>query len=180
MNYRYFRIPVIIIGTYVLSVVVDSFWNTSHLVASSNRIKYEEQLRIPTFKPVPEEAHVSSAFGMRVHPIIKKWRMHTGIDFPVPIGTPVRAAASGVVTKIVDHAGISSYGKHLIVAHDPIHSTMYAHLSKILVEPGQSVQQGETIALSGNTGLSTSPHLHFEIFKEGKRVDPEAYLMVND
>ncbi|MEZ4776515.1 MAG: M23 family metallopeptidase [Bacteroidia bacterium] len=176
MKNRYFRILVIIIGTYVLRVVVDSYWNTSNLVASSHQGKYEDQMRLPTLKPVAIEAPVSSAFGMRIHPIIKKWRMHTGVDFPVPVGTPVRAAGSGIVTKTVDRTGLSSYGKHLIISHDQVHSTMYAHLSKVLVEPGQSVQQGETIALSGNTGLSTSPHLHFEIFKNGKRVDPESYL----
>ncbi|MEZ4827902.1 MAG: M23 family metallopeptidase [Bacteroidia bacterium] len=179
MKNRYFRILVIITGTYVLSVAVDSCWNHSQLVASSHQDEYEEQLRIPTFRPVPSDAHISSTFGMRVHPIIKKWRMHTGVDFSVPTGTPVKAAGSGIVTKVVDQAGISSYGKYIMIAHDQVFTSMYAHLSKVMVEPGQTVSQGETIALSGNTGLSTSPHLHFEIFKNGKRIDPEAYLEID-
>ena len=102
--------------------------------------------------------------------------MHWGIDFPIPTGTPVRASAGGVVEKIVWGARQSSYGKHVRIGHDEVYSTLYAHLSRIMVEEGQYVEKGDTIGLSGNTGISTNPHLHFEVFKDGKRVNPIKFL----
>ncbi|HIE53973.1 MAG TPA: M23 family metallopeptidase [Chromatiaceae bacterium] len=116
----------------------------------------------------PLRGRLTSLFGPRVHPIFGTPDFHTGIDFAVPEGTPVHAAAG-----TVSFAGERGYG--LLVEHRGF-STYYAHLSRILVEAGQFVEQGQVIALSGNTGLSTGPHLHFEIRRSGKPVDPLPWL----
>jgi len=130
---------------------------------------------IPNLMPVPEHAGVSSNFGMRIHPIYKKKRMHWGIDFPVASGTPVRAAGKGIVQKVISEGKESSYGKHIQIGHDHIYSSLYAHLSNVFVTEGQMIEKGDTIGLSGNTGITTGPHLHFEVFKNGIHVNPLAF-----
>lgn len=176
MKYRYFRILVIIIGTYCISMITDSLWDTSHAQASPSNQMLWDEIRIPDYLPAPEGSRISSGFGMRRHPIFKNWRMHTGIDFPLSAGTPVKAAAGGMVVKVVERSGLSGYGKHVVIAHDQVYQSLYAHLSQVLVQEGQLITKGEVIAKSGNTGLSTSPHLHFEILKNGKRTDPREFL----
>ena len=103
-----------------------------------------------------------------------RWgRWHKGIDWACPTGTAVKASSSGTVVQ----AGWSSgYGYCITLSHPDGKKTRYAHLKKILVSNGQSVKQGEKIALSGNTGRSTGPHLHFEIIVNGSQVDPFKYL----
>lgn len=110
---------------------------------------------------------VSSNFGSR-------WgRQHQGVDFSSPVGTPVMASRSGKVT----YAGwMSGYGYCVLIRHEDGYQTRYAHLNSIHVSVGQSVSQGDKIALSGNTGRSTGPHLHFEIIKNGAAVNPMNYL----
>lgn len=109
----------------------------------------------------------SSPFGSR-------WgRMHKGIDWSCPIGTAIRASCSG---RVVSAGWVNGYGNCITLSHSDGKQTRYAHLSKILVSGGQSVQQGEKIALSGNTGNSTGPHLHFEILVNGTQVNPMKYL----
>ena len=148
----------------------------SGLNSGGGRNATQPVLRVPDLKPVPSNTRVSSYFGLRLHPVFKMKRMHWGIDFPIPTGTPVRASAAGVIEKIVWGAKQSSYGKHIRIGHDEVYSTLYAHLSKISVNEGQYVEKGDTIGLSGNTGISTNPHLHFEVFKDGKRVNPIKFL----
>ncbi|MGN0342358.1 MAG: peptidoglycan DD-metalloendopeptidase family protein [Roseburia sp.] len=110
---------------------------------------------------------ISSTFGER-------WgRMHEGVDFACPEGTPVMAALGGTVTYV---GWINGYGNCVMIRHDDGTSTRYAHNSELLVEEGQTVVQGEIISLSGNTGNSTGPHLHFEILVDGEPVDPLEYL----
>ena len=130
------------------------------------------QSRVPTYRPVAEGYPVSSPFGIRLHPIFKRYRMHRGIDFPSPKGTPVRAAADGTVQWSTSNTRESTYGRYILLCHDDQYSSLYAHLSKVWVQPGQEVLKGDTIGLSGNTGLSQGPHLHFEIFHYDKRIDP--------
>lgn len=127
----------------------------------------------PSIKPV-KNARLTSSFGMRMHPISKIKRLHRGIDFAAPMGTPVVATADGKVEKTVIKT--EGYGKHLVIKHDSIYSTLYAQLSKILVQEGQSVQKGDTIGLVGSSGASTAPHLHYEVIKQGTHVDPEHYF----
>jgi murein DD-endopeptidase MepM/ murein hydrolase activator NlpD len=121
----------------------------------------------------PLRGQLTSRFGMRTHPIYHITKMHTGIDLSAPSGTPIRASAGGEVV----YAGWwGGYGNVVIIDHGGGISTLYAHCSAIYVRKGQSVSQGEVIAAVGSTGLSTGPHLHFEVRKNGKPVDPLGYL----
>lgn len=142
-------------------------------------IPEEPVINIPDMLPVPSHIPVSSYFGMRVHPVYKKKRMHLGIDFPLKIGTPVRATADGVVEKVIYDGKESTYGKHIQIGHDHIYSSLYAHLSNVHVTEGQMIVKGDTIGLSGNTGITTGPHLHVEIFKNGVHVNPLAFWKKN-
>jgi len=105
----------------------------------------------------------------RWHPVLKTARPHFGTDFGCPVGTPVRAVSDGVVTAAGSHGG---HGNYVELKHDGPYTTSYSHLSRILVKRGQRVQQGDTIAHSGNTGLSTGPHLHYQFMKNGSFVNP--------
>lgn len=117
----------------------------------------------------PVSAPLSSRFGLRPDPLGAGVRCHAGIDFAVPTGTPIAAAADGVVAL----AGVlGGYGRAVLVNHGNGVSTLYAHLSAPLVSPGQRVTRGQQIALSGNTGRSTGPHLHFEVRINGEPIDP--------
>jgi murein DD-endopeptidase MepM/ murein hydrolase activator NlpD len=116
-----------------------------------------------------EFSRVSSGFSMRFHPILQKWRAHLGTDFAAPTGTPARTVGDGVV----EFAGAQNgYGNVVFIRHRNGHETVYAHLSKISVQRGQSVSQGQTIGLVGATGWATGPHLHFEFRVNGAHQDP--------
>lgn len=124
-------------------------------------------------KPVPDNIPTTSPFGYRIHPILKVRRLHSGIDYGANIGTPVIASKDGCIT----FSGfMGGYGKTIEITHDSQYSTLYAHNSKLLAQVGKCVKQGDTVALSGNTGLSTAPHVHFEIKKNGMPVDPNLLL----
>ena len=115
---------------------------------------------------------ISSPYGWRIHPITKRLSFHTGIDIAAPEGTPVFAAESGIVT----FAGKKSGYGLLIIIKSGKYQTLYGHLSRICVYNGQFVKKGQLIGRVGNTGLSTGPHLHFEVRVEGKHTNPVAYL----
>ncbi len=119
-------------------------------------------------------APVTSLFGMRFHPILHILRLHAGIDFGAAVGSPVRAAADG---KVEIAGPVSGFGNHVRIQHAGF-ETSYSHLSEIpaSIKPGAEVKQGDIIALSGNTGLSTGPHLHFEFYASGVAVDPLPHL----
>ena len=111
--------------------------------------------------PVAGEAFNSSGFGWRLHPILGSWLMHAGRDFAAPEGTPVVAALSG---QVLSSGLAGGYGVAIELEHaDPLRRTLYGHLSEIYVRSGQRVRQGEVIGRVGSTGLSTGPHLHFEL-----------------
>ena len=120
------------------------------------------------------ESRVTSEFGKRIDPITGKRKAHTGIDMVVPTGTPVRAALGGTVT--VSKYNVGGYGYYVMIDHGNGLATLYGHCSKLLTRAGQTVQAGDIIALSGNTGRSTGPHLHFEVRVNGERTNPRAYL----
>ena len=116
-----------------------------------------------------EFSRVSSGFSMRFHPILQKWRAHLGTDFAASTGTPARTVGDGVV----EFAGAQNgYGNVIFVKHRNNTETVYAHLSKIMVQRGQNVAQGQTIGLVGSTGWATGPHLHFEVRVNGVQHDP--------
>ncbi|MEN9203773.1 MAG: peptidoglycan DD-metalloendopeptidase family protein [Thermostichus sp. DG_1_6_bins_120] len=121
----------------------------------------------------PAGGPITSPFGWRVHPIYRSRRFHAGIDFGVPTGTPVRAADRGTVIYAGWYGG---YGNTVILNHGGGITTLYAHNSRLAVGVGQVVQRGQAIAASGSTGLSTGPHLHFEVRVNGQPVDPRRYL----
>ncbi len=121
--------------------------------------------------PVPAGGYVSCRFGYRTDPFPSN---HTGMDIAIGMGNAIVAAESGTVTRVVNSN--YGYGKYLIIDHGDGSSTLYAHCSKIYVANGQKVSRGETVAAIGSTGLSTGPHLHFEVIIGGKKVNPESYL----
>ena len=123
--------------------------------------------------PLQSKGSISSYFGYRFHPILRKRKYHSGVDMPAPYGLSILAADSGVVV----FAGWNNgYGKMVILDHGSDFSTVYGHCSIIQVSQGQTVTKGQTIAQVGSTGLSTGPHLHFEVRKSGVPQDPLMYL----
>ncbi|MDR0221019.1 MAG: M23 family metallopeptidase [Lachnospiraceae bacterium] len=127
----------------------------------------------PTYRKPLSGGRLSSGFGSRVAPTRGASTFHRGIDWATPVGTAIVASSGGVVSR----AGWGSgYGYVVYIDHPDGRQTRYGHLSKVLVRVGQSVAQGEKIALSGNTGISTGPHLHFEILINGVQVNPARYM----
>ena len=120
------------------------------------------------------ERRVTSEFGNRIDPITGKRKGHGGMDLAVPTGTPIRAALPGTVTVSKYNAG--GYGYYVMIDHGNGLATLYGHCSKLLAKVGQTVEAGDIIALSGSTGRSTGPHLHFEVRVNGERTNPRAYL----
>ncbi|MDD7545964.1 murein DD-endopeptidase MepM [Actinobacillus porcinus] len=121
--------------------------------------------------PLQRQARISSGFNPgRRHPVTGRVRPHKGVDFALPSGTPVIAPADAVVEKVAYQAG--GAGRYIVLRHGREYQTVYMHLSKPLVRAGQSVKRGERIALSGNTGISTGPHLHYEFHINGRPVNP--------
>jgi len=123
--------------------------------------------------PVKGYTRISSPFGYRIHPILRTKKMHTGIDIPAPSGVAVKAAGDGTIQFA---ATLGSYGKCVIIDHGGKIATLYAHNSSLLVKEGQKVKKGDTISKVGSTGMSTGPHLHFEVRKDGTYVDPIPYV----
>jgi murein DD-endopeptidase MepM/ murein hydrolase activator NlpD len=121
----------------------------------------------------PVGGRVSSSFGMRNHPILRKRRMHNGTDFASPTGTAIRAAGAG---KVYSAGWQRGYGHTIMIDHGGGIVTLYAHCSRISVKKGQVVAAGDTIGAVGSSGLATGPHLHFEVRIKGKPVNPTGYL----
>ena len=116
---------------------------------------------------------VTSGCGKRENPLLHKQELHDGLDIAVPQGTEVVAVKSGRVTEVRTSA---TYGKLLRFETTDGYTILYAHLSEILVGQGEKIKQGQVVAKSGNTGLSTGPHLHYGIYREGKLLNPMEYL----
>ena len=119
------------------------------------------------------ESVVTSEFGYRSDPFTGETRGHTGMDLAVPTGTPIRAALPGTIT-VSQYS--SSYGYYVMIDHGNGLSTLYGHNSQLLAQVGQTVEAGDIISLSGSTGRSTGPHLHFEVRANGERTNPRYYL----
>jgi murein DD-endopeptidase MepM/ murein hydrolase activator NlpD len=121
----------------------------------------------------PANAPISSGFGNRVHPILGYSRFHAGVDFSASYGSTVRAADSG---RVIFSGWYGGYGQTVVIDHGNGLSTLYAHASRLFVREGQTVEQGQPVAAVGSTGLSTGPHLHFEVRRNGNPVNPMGYL----
>ena len=134
--------------------------------------KNEVADKLPSIQPIANrDLHrIASPFGVRMHPFYKVLKMHTGIDFVAPTGTPVIATGSGVVTDVIHSS--RGYGNTIIIDHDFGYQTLYAHLDKILVRRGQKISRGEVIGQVGNTGMSVAPHLHYEVRKDYEPINP--------
>lgn len=137
--------------------------------------KIEMLASIPAILPVSlknKRTRFSSSFGYRMHPIYKTIRLHAGMDFSGAIGTPIYATGNGKVSSAQIHKG---YGKCVIIDHGFNYQTVYAHLDTYNVKAGQKVKRGDIIGYMGNTGMSTGPHVHYEVKKNGIAVDPINY-----
>ncbi len=134
---------------------------------------------IPAIQPVNNKdlKRLSSYYGYRTDPIYKVRKFHPGIDFSAPTGTEIYATGDGVVKQITHSR--RGYGNRLIIDHGFGYETAYAHIHEFKVRKGQKVKRGQLIATVGNTGKSTAPHLHYEIMKDGKRINP-IYYFFND
>lgn len=126
-----------------------------------------------TPKGWPAAGRISSRFGFREHPLYGTRKFHTGIDISLTSGTPLHATADGVVS-FANHS--AKNGNITVLEHGDGYSTVYAHNTKNLVKPGQAVKRGEVVAYAGSTGASTGPHVHYEIWKNGKSLDPMPFL----
>jgi len=127
---------------------------------------------IPAIQPVNNEdlTRMASGFGMRTDPFNKTRKMHWGMDFTAPRGTPIYAAGDGVVERADSNS--SGYGKHIRINHGYGYVSLYAHLYEYKVGKNQKVKRGDLIGLVGSTGRSEAPHLHYEVFKDGERINP--------
>lgn len=123
--------------------------------------------------PAPGYTTITSPFGMRIHPVLKIYRLHTGTDIATPTGAPIVAANDGVVIKSMYTTG---YGNLIMIDHGGGVSTVYAHGSEIIAQTGQTVKRGDIIMKAGSTGWSTGPHLHFEIRINGEYIDPLPHI----
>jgi murein DD-endopeptidase MepM/ murein hydrolase activator NlpD len=132
------------------------------------------EINIPEIAPVDlSNTKVTSGYGMRMHPTLRVNRLHTGIDFKSPEGEIVMSTDDGIVMENT----LDSYrGQFILVKHGDTFSTSYSHLQSAIVKVGDNVQKGQTIGYVGNTGLSKDVHLHYEVLKNGKAVDPKDYL----
>ena len=144
-------------------------------------IKNKEQLlaATPAIQPVSNKnlGRVASGFGYRIDPVYKTVKFHGGLDFAAPQGTPIYATAAGVV-KVAGNLG-NGYGNHVVINHGYGYETLYGHMFRINVRPGRSVKRGEIIGYVGSTGKSTGPHVHYEVHKNGRPLDP-VYFFYND
>ena len=130
---------------------------------------------IPNGAPIRGEYRITASWGSRLHPILRRTHSHTGIDFGMPIGTPIYAPADGVAD-FTSTGYNGGYGIMVKLEHSFGFKTFYAHLSKIVVKRGDFVRRGQLIAYSGNSGRSTGPHLHYEIRYLGRDLNPKPFI----
>ncbi len=144
-------------------------------------IKDKEKLlaNTPAIQPVSNKNlnRIASGFGYRIDPIYKTTKLHAGLDFTAPQGTPIYATANGRV-ETAGNTG-DGYGRHVIINHGYGYKTLYAHMVRVKARAGQSVKRGEIIGWVGSTGKSTGPHCHYEVIKNGRPIDP-IYFFYND
>ena len=143
-------------------------------------LKEKKLAAIPAIKPIREDKlkrniRALSGFGMRMHPIFKRKKMHTGMDFTCPKGTDIQATGAGVIEKIIKKK--SGYGTHIIINHGYGYQSLYAHMGSVSVKKGEKVSRGQIIGTVGNTGTSTAPHLHYEVIHNNQKVNPISYCM---
>ncbi len=161
--------------------------NMRQQIARARRIVYQQDNKIYQYKqtlidklgftalswPLAEEGKISSDYGNRMHPIFDEVRFHTGVDLAVDMGVVIKASAEGVVTL---SESLNGYGLTVVIDHGHGLSTLYGHASELLVKAGDIVKVNDPIALVGSTGISTGPHLHFEVHQDNQHIDPGIWL----
>lgn len=144
-------------------------------------VKNKEQLlsHTPAIQPVSNKdlSRIASGFGYRIDPVYKTVKMHAGLDFAAPQGTPIYATADGVI-KISGNTG-NGYGNHVVINHGYGYETLFGHMVRVKARAGQAVKRGEVIGWVGSTGKSTGPHCHYEVHKYNQKIDP-VYFFYND
>ena len=145
-------------------------------VVEMARDKEQMLAAIPAIQPVANKnlKRMASGYGYRIHPIYKVRKMHWGTDFSAPTGTPIYATGDGKVIKY--KRSRAGYGNHIIIDHGYGYETLYAHMSKVDVRRGQKVKRGDIIGYIGSSGRSTAPHLHYEVIKDGRKINPVNYF----
>jgi len=144
-------------------------------------LKNKEKLLVstPAIQPVSNKdlTRVASGFGYRIDPIYKTVKLHAGLDFAAPQGTPIYATANGTVI-VAGNTG-NGYGNHVVINHGYGYETLYGHMVRVKARVGQQIKRGEVIGYVGSTGKSTGPHCHYEVHKNGQKIDP-VYFFYND
>ena len=127
---------------------------------------------MPAIQPVSNKdlSRMASGYGYRIHPIYKTKKFHAGMDFSAKTGTPIYATGDGKISKV--RKSRRGYGNHVIIDHGFGYKTLYAHMSKYIVKRGQKVNRGDVIGYVGSSGTSVAPHLHYEVHKDGKKINP--------
>ena len=173
----------------LLNSIISSLNNLGHFITAQknsyaeidNLVKNKEQLlaATPAIQPVNNKdlTRIASGFGYRIDPIYKTVKFHAGLDFTAPQGTPIYATANGRVT-IAGNTN-DGYGNHVVINHGYGYETLYGHMVRVKVRAGQDVKRGEVIGWVGSTGKSTGPHCHYEVHKNGQKIDP-IYFFYND
>jgi murein DD-endopeptidase MepM/ murein hydrolase activator NlpD len=173
----------------LVNSIINSLNNLGHYISAQkksydeidNLLKNKEQLLVstPAIQPVSNKdlTRVASGFGYRIDPIYKTVKLHAGLDFAAPQGTPIYATANGTVT-VAGNTG-NGYGNHVVINHGYGYETLYGHMVKVKARVGQQIKRGEVIGYVGSTGKSTGPHCHYEVHKNGQKIDP-VYFFYND
>jgi murein DD-endopeptidase MepM/ murein hydrolase activator NlpD len=145
-------------------------------VVSLAKRKEEMLASMPAIQPVSNDdlKYLTSGYGFRIDPILRTRRMHTGVDYSLPVGSPVYATGDGIISLVETRFG--GYGKQIEVDHGFGFKTKYAHLQEFKVRKGQRVKRGELIGYSGNTGKSSGPHLHYEVMVNDQKMNPVYYM----
>jgi murein DD-endopeptidase MepM/ murein hydrolase activator NlpD len=170
-----------------------SLFNTLNLLSSRVKVQNDSYKQIdeliknkaeilshtPAIQPVSNKDlnRIASGFGYRIDPVYKPVKMHAGLDFAAPQGTPIYATADGIVS-ISGNKG-NGYGNHVVINHGYGYQTLYGHMVKVKANAGQKISRGEVIGWVGSTGKSTGPHCHYEVHKNGNKIDP-VYFFYND
>jgi len=138
---------------------------------------FNKLIEKPNISPINKSEIISSVkYGNRIHPIYKVEKIHEGIDLISKEGTPIISTADGTIESVKNSN--KGYGNMIVIKHNDIYTTRYAHLKDINVKKGEQVKKGQTIGTVGNTGTSTRAHLHYEIIENGKKVDPFNFFSI--
>lgn len=171
-------IGILLIGMSTITFFSPSIGTTAEELPDKTRFnpvvnELAARLEPPSFCPLTTNYELTSDYGNRIHPISKKEILHRGVDWKAPLGTPVLAAGNGTV---LEAGSKEKYGNCIIILHDEIYQTLYAHLESIDVAVGEQIAAGQQIGAVGNSGLSLGTHLHYEVIKNGVPVNPADYL----